>query len=292
MYQNCELCPRRCGVNRLAGQRGYCKMGGEVVAARGALHHWEEPVISGTHGSGTIFFSGCTLGCVFCQNQEISHENFGKSMTTQELRTVMEPLIDQGAHNINLVTPTHFLPSILPALSPKLPVPVVYNCGGYERVETLKKLEGLVDIYLPDMKYGISALAKELSGAADYPQVAKLAIEEMVRQRGKPVVKDGIMESGVIVRHLVLPGAVDNSLEIVDWLSETFEPGEIMVSLMAQYTPYGKAKNIEPYNRKITEDEYQGVLSWANFVGLPIDFTQSVESSTENYIPSFQLEGL
>lgn len=292
MYQQCELCPRRCGVNRLAGQLGYCRMGSEMVAARGALHHWEEPVISGTRGSGAIFFSGCTLGCIFCQNQEISKYNYGKAITAAELRMVMERLIDQGAHNINLVTPTHFIPSILPALYPKLPVPVVYNCGGYERVETLKQLEGLVDVYLPDMKYGDTSLGKKLSCVEDYPEVAKNAIVEMVRQCGKPVIQDGILQSGVLVRHLVLPGAVDNSLETVEWLKETFPSGEILVSLMAQYTPYGKAKSMPPFDRKITEAEYEGVLSWADMIGLDITFTQSVESSEEMYIPSFQLEGL
>ena len=179
----CTLCPRMCGVDREQGQLGFCGMPAKLYAARAALHFWEEPPISGEKGSGAVFFSGCSLGCGFCQNAEISHDRFGKEITTQRLREIFEELIDQGAHNINLVTPTHFLPQILPALEPKLPVPVVYNCGGYERVETLRMLEGKVDVYLPDLKFAEPELAKQLCGAADYFQVAARAIDEMLRDR-------------------------------------------------------------------------------------------------------------
>ena len=184
-YQGCNLCPRRCGADRTAGQLGFCRMPARLTAARAAAHYWEEPLISGSYGSGTVFFSGCTLRCAFCQNGVISHENYGKELTSAQLRTVFERLIDDGVQNINLVTPTHFLPDILPALTPKLPVPVVYNCGGYESVETLRQLEGLIDIYLPDMKYMDVDTAAKYSHAPDYPVVAKAAIAEMVRQCGE-----------------------------------------------------------------------------------------------------------
>ena len=189
-YRHCTLCPRACGVDRAAGERGFCQMPDHILAARAALHYWEEPVISGSFGSGAVFFSGCTLRCAFCQNGVISQENFGKELSRKELRAAFERLIDEGCQNINLVTPTHFLPSILPALTPKLPVPVVYNCGGYESVETLRELDGLIDIYLPDFKYSDAALAKELSAAPEYPQIASAAILEMYRQVGGAVIED------------------------------------------------------------------------------------------------------
>ena len=195
-YRHCTLCPRACGVDRTAGERGFCQMPDHILAARAALHYWEEPVISGSFGSGAVFFSGCTLRCAFCQNGVISQENFGKEVSSQELRAAFERLIDEGCQNINLVTPTHFLPSILPALAPKLPVPVVYNCGGYESVETLRALEGLVDIYLPDFKYSDAALAKKLSAAPDYPQIASAAILEMYQQVGGAVIEDEQMTRG------------------------------------------------------------------------------------------------
>ena len=213
-YRACRLCPRACGVDRTCGQRGFCGMGDRITAARAALHFWEEPPISGTRGSGAVFFSGCSLGCRFCQNTEISHGRAGAEITTARLREIFETLIAQGAHNINLVTATHFLPSILPALTPKLPVPVVYNCGGYESVETLRALEGSVDIYLPDLKYAEADLAAQLSGAPDYFPVACRSIDEMVRQTGPCVFgPDGMLQRGVVIRHLILPGQVQNSLK-------------------------------------------------------------------------------
>ena len=219
-YRHCTLCPRRCGVDRTAGQLGFCRMPDQIHAARAALHYWEEPVISGSYGSGAVFFSGCTLRCAFCQNGVISQENFGKPLSPAGLRAAFERLIDEGCQNINLVTPTHFLPSILPALTPKLPVPVVYNCGGYESVETLRQLEGLVDIYLPDFKYSDDRLAAKLSAAPDYAETAAAAIREMYRQVGAAVIEDEQMTRGVIIRHLVLPGCIDNSLGVLDWIAE------------------------------------------------------------------------
>ena len=283
-YVNCELCPRKCGVDRTAGERGFCGGPDRAVVAKTMLHMWEEPALAGSGGSGAIFFGGCTLGCKYCQNMAISGSPVGKTMDAQELRQAMEQLIAQGAENIDLVTPTHYLPTILPALQPKLSVPVVYNCGGYERVETLRSLEGLVDIYLPDLKYADNALAEKLSGAADYFEIATKAIREMVRQTG-PVVFDGEkVKKGVIVRHLILPGCVENSLKVLDWLGATFRPGEILVSLMRQYTPMGKLPS--PFDRRVTEEEYDAVLSWMYLNDLE-GFTQEAESAQDLFIPDF-----
>ena len=289
---HCTLCPRRCGVDRTRGQLGFCKMPGQVHAARAGVHYWEEPVISGSFGSGAVFFSGCTLKCAFCQNYDISQENFGKPMTSAELRAAFERLIDEGVQNINLVTPTHFLPDILPALEPKLPVPVVYNCGGYESVETLRQLEGKIDVYLPDFKYSDNALAKKLSSAPDYFETASAAILEMYRQVGKPVLEDDEMKRGVLVRHLVLPGCVDNSLGVLDWVAEHFRSGDILFSLMSQYVPMGRAAEMPPFDRRITELEYDSVLSYMMLLGIEDGYTQDFSSAERGYTPSFDLTGL
>lgn len=291
-YENCTLCPRKCGVDRSKGQLGFCRQPGHIRAARAAAHYWEEPVISGSFGSGAVFFSGCTLQCCFCQNGVISQENLGKDVSTEHLREIFLRLIDDGVQNINLVTPTHFLPSILPALSPKLPVPVVYNCGGYERVETLRELDGLVDIYLPDMKYSDAALAAKLSAAPDYVETAKAAISEMYRQVGPAVIEDDIMKKGMIVRHLVLPGQIDNSLGVLDWFAEVFPQGDVLFSLMSQYVPMGKAKTMPPFDRCVTEEEYDAVLSYLDFLGIENGFTQDFSAASEDYIPDFSFEGL
>ena len=291
-YRHCTLCPRACGVDRAAGERGFCQMPDHILAARAALHYWEEPVISGSFGSGAVFFSGCTLKCLFCQNGVISQENRGKEISTAHLREIFLKLIDDGVQNINLVTPTHFLPSILPALTPKLPVPVVYNCGGYERVETLRELEGLVDIYLPDMKYSDPKLAGILSAAPDYVEITKAAIAEMYRQVGSAVIEDEIMQRGMIVRHLMLPGELDNTLGVLDWFSEAFPKGDVLFSLMSQYVPMGKAKTMPPYDRRITEDEYDAALSYLELLGIENGFTQDFSAATEEYIPDFSFEGL
>lgn len=291
-YAHCTLCPRRCGVDRTRGQLGFCKMPGQVHAARAGVHYWEEPVISGSFGSGAVFFSGCTLKCAFCQNYDISQENFGKPMTSAELRAAFERLIDEGVQNINLVTPTHFLPDILPALEPKLPVPVVYNCGGYESVETLRQLEGKIDVYLPDFKYSDNALAKKLSSAPDYFETASAAILEMYRQVGKPVIEGDEMKRGVLVRHLVLPGCVDNSLGVLDWVAEHFRSGDILFSLMSQYVPMGRAVEMPPFDRRITELEYDSVLSYMMLLGIEDGYTQDFSSAERGYTPSFDLTGL
>ena len=291
-YAHCTLCPRRCGVDRTRGQLGFCKMPGQVHAARAGVHYWEEPVISGSFGSGAVFFSGCTLKCAFCQNYDISQENFGKPLTSTELRAAFERLIDEGVQNVNLVTPTHFLPDILPALEPKLPVPVVYNCGGYESVETLRQLEGKIDVYLPDFKYSDNALAKKLSSAPDYFETASAAILEMYRQVGKPVLEDDEMKRGVLVRHLVLPGCVDNSLGVLDWVAEHFRSGDILFSLMSQYVPMGRAAEMPPFDRRITELEYDSVLSYMMLLGIEDGYTQDFSSAERGYTPSFDLTGL
>ena len=283
-YQNCILCPRECGVDRTAGKTGFCGCPDIALVAKSMLHKWEEPALAGSGGSGAIFFGGCTLGCKYCQNRAISRNPVGKRMNSAELRKEMEMLIAQGAENIDLVTPTQYLPTILPALQKKLPVPVVYNCGGYEKVETLRALSGLVDIYLPDMKYGDNALASALSGVRDYVETTLSAIREMVNQTGKATFRGEKMTRGVIVRHLILPGQVENSLKVLDLLGEHFAPGEILVSLMRQYTPMEGMT--APYDRKITEEEYQSVLSWMYLNELE-GFVQEEASATEAFIPDF-----
>ena len=283
-YVNCKLCPRECGVDRSAGETGFCGAPDRALIAKAMIHPWEEPALAGNGGSGAVFFGSCTLGCKYCQNRAISGGPIGTPTDSQGLRQIFEDLIAQGAENIDLVTPTHFLPTILPALTPRLPVPVVYNCGGYERVETLKALEGRVDIYLPDLKYADSGLAARLSLAEDYFPVACDAIREMVRQTG-PVRWEGEkVVSGVIIRHLILPGCVESSLKVLDWIGETFRPGEVLVSLMRQYTPMGGLP--APFDRPITDEEYDAVLSWM-FLNDLEGVTQEAESSDKLFIPDF-----
>lgn len=286
-YTACALCPRACGVNRAAGELGVCRMPGRLQVAKVMRHKWEEPALAGPGGSGAIFFSGCTLGCLYCQNEEISAGGFGREMSAPALRRTMEELIAQGAENIDLVTPTHFLPDILPALAPKLPAPVVYNCGGYESVETLRHLEGLVDIYLPDFKYADGALAARLSGAADYVPVAAAAIREMVRQTGPYQMEGERLRRGVMIRHLILPGQVENSLRVLDWIGETFPRGTVLVSLMRQYTPMPRVAGMPPLDRQVTQEEYEAVLSWMYLNNLE-GFTQEAEAASEKYIPNFK----
>lgn len=283
-YETCNLCPRQCGVNRRAGERGFCGCPDTALVAKTMVHKWEEPALAGCGGSGAIFFGACTLGCRFCQNAAISASAVGKPMDSRQLRQAMEDLIAQGAENIDLVTPTQFLPTILPALQPKLPVPVVYNCGGYERVETIASLDGLVDIYLPDLKYSSNALAARLSGAEDYVSVAQDAIREMVRQTGPVQWQGEKITKGVIIRHLILPGCVDNSLGVLDWIGENFAPGQVLVSLMRQYTPMGNLS--APFDRRISQEEYEAVLSWMYLNNLE-GFTQEAEAADAGFIPDF-----
>ncbi len=283
-YTNCRLCPRECGVNRAAGETGFCGCPATALVAKTMRHMWEEPILAGSGGSGALFFGGCTLGCKYCQNAAISGGPVGTPVDSAGLRRIFEDLIAQGAENIDLVTPTHFLPTILPALEPKLPVPVVCNCGGYERVETLWELEGKIDIYLPDFKYADSALAADLSGAPDYFPRAQDAIREMVRQTGAPQWQGDKLLRGTVIRHLILPGHVDNSLRVLDWIGETFAPGQVLVSLMRQYTPMGNLP--APFDRRVTEEEYQAVLSWMYLNDLE-GFTQEAESADRGFIPDF-----
>lgn len=283
-YVNCNLCPRRCGIDRSAGQTGFCGCPDTALVAKSMLHKWEEPALAGNGGSGAVFFGGCTLRCRYCQNAAISGGPVGKAMDPAQLRELFEDLIARGAENIDLVTPTHFLPTILPALSPKLPVPVVYNCGGYERVETLRELEGKVDIYLPDLKYADPRLGGALSSAKDYFPVATAAIREMVRQVGPVQWAGEKIVKGVIIRHLILPGFVDNSLRVLDWIGDTFAPGEVLVSLMRQYTPMGGLP--APLDRRVTDEEYDAVLSWMYLNDLE-GFTQEKDSADIGFIPDF-----
>ena len=283
-YENCTLCPRQCGVNRSAGEKGFCRCPDTALVAKTMLHKWEEPVLAGSGGSGAIFFGGCTLGCSYCQNRAISTGPVGTPTDSKGLRRLMEELIGQGAENIDLVTPTQFLPTLIPALQEPLSVPVVYNCGGYERVETVKALEGLVDIWLPDLKYADNLLAQELSGAKDYFACATAAIRQMVSQTGSPVWQGEKLKKGVVIRHLILPGQVENSLKVLDWIGESFAPGQVLVSLMRQYTPMpGMAA---PLDRRITEEEYQAVLSWMYLNDLE-GFIQEETAASGAYIPDF-----
>ena len=283
-YVNCNLCPRRCAVDRTVGKLGFCRCPDVALVAKTMLHQWEEPVLSPNGKSGAVFFGGCTLRCAYCQNASISVGAAGAPKNSAQLRQIFEDLIAQGAENIDLVTPTHFLPTILPALTPKLPVPVVYNCGGYESVETLRALAGKVDIYLPDLKYADASLAKGLSAAPDYFQVATAAIKEMVRQVGAPRFEGDKLVSGVVIRHLILPGFVENSLKVLDWIGENFAPGQVLVSLMRQYTPMGNLP--APLDRPVIDEEYDAVLSWMYLNDLE-GFTQEENSATTAFIPDF-----
>ena len=289
-YENCTLCPRQCGVDRTTGQLGFCRMPGQLRAAKAMLHYGEEPPISGAFGTGAVFFSGCTLRCVYCQNREISEGGKGKPLEPGQLRAIFERLIDEGAQSIDLVTPTQFLPDILPALTPKLPVPVVYNCGGYERVETLRLLEGLVDVYLPDLKYADNVLAARLSRAPDYFETATAALREMYRQVGAAVLENGQLTRGLLVRHLVLPGHLDNSLRVIEWLAEAFPKGDVLVSLMSQYVPIGQQE--PPFDRCLTAGEYAGAVSWLELCGLKNGYVQDAAAATTEYLPVFDFEGL
>jgi len=286
----CTLCPRQCGVNR-SEKRGFCGMGLQPKVARAALHLWEEPCISGTRGSGAVFFSGCTLGCVYCQNYGISHEGQGKEISVRRLADIFKSLEDQGAHNINLVTGTPFVPAILEALEIHRPrVPIVWNTGGYETVETLKMLEGAVDIYLPDCKHVSPRLSKLCAGAADYFGAASGAIQEMCRQTGPAVYdEDGIMQKGVIVRHLILPGCTGDSCRVLDFIAEKL-PAGTPVSLMRQYTPESWC-TVPGLDRRITDKEYQRVMDHLNALGLT-GYFQEKEAADRAYTPPFDLTGV
>lgn len=283
---SCSVCPRKCAAKRPGG---FCGMGDNPVIGRAAPHFWEEPCISGDRGSGAVFFAGCNLRCVFCQNYEISALRRGKEITVSRLREIFSELTAQRVHNINLVTGTHFTPAIARALAEKPPVPVVWNCGGYESVETLKLLEGKVQVYLPDMKYADAALAGRLSAAPDYPAVAKAAIREMFRQTGPyELDESGLLKKGVLIRHLVLPGELENTFSVLDWISETFRPGDVLVSLMGQYTPNGRGGP----DRRLTAGEYRRAADYMAALGILEGYTQELESADGAYTPAFDGTGV
>ncbi len=299
--KSCRVCPRECGVDRTAGQYGFCKAGAEVIVARAALHYWEEPCISGKEGSGAVFFSGCSLGCIYCQNVEISGIKSrlpGIAVSIEKLGRIFTDLQDkEHANNINLVTAAHYIPQVAKALtiarSRGLKIPVIYNSGGYEKVSSLRMLEGLVDVYLPDFKYFSPQTAKQYSHAEDYPKIAAAAIAEMVRQTG-PVrfsSPQGLIEKGVIVRHLLLPGHVSEAKKIVSYLHETFGP-DIYLSMMNQYTPMPHMKGEPLLSRKTTKREYDRLISHALEIGVENGFIQEGETAKESFIPKWDGEGV
>ncbi len=289
----CFSCPRRCGARRESGELGYCRAPSEPVVARAALHHGEEPCISGTRGSGAVFFCGCALGCVFCQNAEISRGKKGKKISAARLAEIFLELEAQGAHNINLVTPSHYTDAIIEALKAAKPnIPVVWNSSGYESIDELLRLEGLVQIYMPDYKYALSDIAARYSGAPDYPSVALAAIGEMYRQRGPVRLnRDGLLESGVLIRHLVLPGGVENSLKAIDEIASRFG-GTALFSLMAQYTPMPGLERFPELCRPLTEEEYGAVTAHLEQSAIAAGFFQELESSDMDFIPAFDLTGV
>lgn len=287
----CNDCPRNCGIDRTK-EKGFCGMGLEPKIARASVHLWEEPPISSGNGSGTVFFSGCNLKCEFCQNKDISKKQFGEVISVERLKEIYKELISQGVNNINLVTPTHFLDAVLKSLDEPLSVPVVYNCGGYENIESLKKLEGKINIYIPDLKYADDSLAFDYSGAKNYFKIATNAIKEMFRQVGRYKIDDnGIMQSGVIIRHLVLPGQLENSKKVIDWVSENFNDGDILFSLMSQFTPNGECKKDE-LHRRLTQEEYDEIADYLYDSGIEDGFMQELSSAKEEYTPSFDLTGV
>lgn len=290
----CNLCPRQCSAQRsqTCGE-GYCHMPDRLVIARAALHQWEEPCLSGQNGAGTIFFSGCPLGCVFCQNGQISHKNFGKATTEDRLYEIFGELAAQGAHNIELVTPTHFSHILARVLERPVPndLPVVWNSGGYERADTLRTLEGKVNVYLPDLKYLSSDRGARYSAAPDYPEAAKAAILEMYRQRGPARFEGELLKSGVIIRHLLMPGGLAEAKRVMDWVAEQFPSGAVLFSLMAQYTPMGDLSAVPEIDRPLRNSEARAARQYMADLGLS-GYVQDLESVGKGFIPSFDLTGL
>ena len=295
---NCNLCPRQCGADRENGKSGICGVSGKnILAARAALHFWEEPCISGERGSGTVFFSGCPLRCVYCQNYQIAGTEVGMEISEERLKEIFLELQEKGAHNINLVTPTHYTPEIIRAIRKAkeqgLRLPIVYNCSGYEKVETLKMLKGIVNVYLTDFKYMEREAAVRYSKAPDYPEIARAALKEMMNQTGEAKFdENGIMQSGVIVRHLLLPGHVQNARAVVKYVYETYGD-QLYLSLMNQYTPLPQVKKEFPeLDRRVTEREYQRLISYALEIGVENAFIQDGNTAKESFIPMFDYEGI
>lgn len=292
MLNQCRLCPRECNVNRLTGEVGYCGASDKLMVSRAALHFWEEPCVSGENGSGTVFFSNCNLKCVFCQNHCISQENLGVEISIERLSEIFLELEENGANNINLVTPTHYVPQIIEALKLSkangLKIPILYNSNGYDSLDTLKALDGYIDVYLPDLKYYNSKYSLKYSMAKDYFEKASIAIEEMYRQVGKPVFdENGIIKKGVIIRHLMLPGLLFDSKKILDYIHKTFG-NNVYISLMNQYTPMFKASNYPEINRKLNEKHYDSIIDYALDLGIKNAFIQESESSSEEFVPDFK----
>ena len=288
----CTLCPRECGVERTEYKTGgVCGQPSNPVAARAMRHQWEEPCLVGQHGAGTVFFSGCNLRCCFSQNGIISQEGYGKPITADRLREIFRELVDQGAACIDLVTPTQFTPVILEALGEEVwPVPVVWNCGGYEKPETIRLLDGKVQVYLPDLKYALPGPAKKYSAAEDYFDWASEAILEMFRQTGPYVMENGQLKRGVLIRHLLLPGELENTRRVIDWVAETFRPGDVLFSLMSQYTPQpGATGNLA---RHVTRAEYRAAVAYMENCGVLDGYTQERTSAKEEYTPEFDLRGI
>lgn len=295
-YENCLLCPRKCGINRRTGQTGVCGVSSEIKVARAALHYWEEPCISGKRGSGAVFFSGCSLHCVFCQNREISDGKEGKVISKERLSDIFMELADKGANNINLVTPGQYIPDIVWAVndakSRGMKLPIIYNTSGYENVTELKLLEGIVDVYLPDFKYMDSTLSARYSRAKDYPSVAKQALSEMVRQQPDVVIDDatGLIQKGVIVRQLLLPGHVNDAKAVLKYLYDTYHD-HVYISMMSQFTPIA-LKDYPEINRTVTRREYERLIDYALEIGITNAFIQEGDVAKDSFIPAFDCEGV
>lgn len=295
-YENCLLCPRKCGINRAAGQTGVCGVSAEIRVARAALHYWEEPCISGEKGSGAVFFSGCSLHCVFCQNREISDGKVGKIISKERLRDIFLELKAKGANNINLVTPGQYIPDIVWAVSDArrygMELPIVYNTSGYENADELKQLEEIVDVYLPDFKYMDSTLSARYSRAKDYPSVAKQALSEMVRQQPDVVIDNatGLIQKGVIVRQLLLPGHVNDAKAVLKYLYDTYHD-HVYISMMSQFTPIA-LKDYPEINRTVTRREYERLIDYAIKIGITNAFIQEGNVAKDSFIPAFDGEGV
>lgn len=295
-YENCLLCPRKCGINRSTGQTGVCGVSSEIKVARAALHYWEEPCISGKRGSGAVFFSGCSLHCVFCQNREISDGKAGKLISKERLSDIFMELADKGANNINLVTLGQYIPDIVWAVndakSRGMKLPIIYNTSGYENVTELKLLEGIVDVYLPDFKYMDSTLSARYSRAKDYPSVAKQALSEMVRQQPDVVIDDstGLIQKGVIVRQLLLPGHVNDAKAVLKYLYDTYHD-HVYISMMSQFTPIA-LKDYPEINRTVTRREYERLVDYALEIGITNAFIQEGDVAKDSFIPAFDCEGV
>lgn len=295
-YENCLLCPRKCGINRRTGQTGVCGVSSEIKVARAALHYWEEPCISGKRGSGAVFFSGCSLHCVFCQNREISDGKAGKVISKERLSDIFMELVDKGANNINLVTPGQYIPDIVWAVndakSRGMKLPIIYNTSGYENVTELKLLEGIVDVYLPDFKYMDSTLSARYSRAKDYPSVAKQALSEMVRQQPDVVIDNatGLIQKGVIVRQLLLPGHVNDAKAVLKYLYDTYHD-HVYISMMSQFTPIA-LKDYPEINRTVTRREYERLVDYALEIGITNAFIQEGDVAKDSFIPAFDCEGV